>query len=89
MAIVEQQQERPEAAAGIRRDRGKTLSILWVFATINYLYCDGESGVRGQLAGAAEQHELRFTTPISRSEWSECHIQPDRHGHRQSGGDYE
>ena len=40
MGTVEQQQERPEAAAGIRRDRGKTLSILWVFATVNYLYCD-------------------------------------------------
>ena len=40
MGTVEQQQERPEAAAGIRRDRGKTLSILWVFATVNYIYCD-------------------------------------------------
>jgi hypothetical protein len=40
MGTVEQQQERPEAAAGIRRDRGKTLSILWVFATVNYIFCD-------------------------------------------------
>ena len=40
MGTVEQQQERPEAAAGIRRDRGKTLSILWLFATVNYIYCD-------------------------------------------------
>ena len=39
MKAVERQ-ERPEAAAGIRRDRGKTLSILWVFATVNYIYCD-------------------------------------------------
>jgi len=40
MAIVEQQQERPDAVADIRRDRGKTLSILWVFAAVNYIYCD-------------------------------------------------
>src|SRR3974390_3417799 len=40
METAEQQQERPEAAAGIRRERGKTVSILWVFATVNYLYCD-------------------------------------------------
>jgi hypothetical protein len=40
MQTIELQQERPEAAAGIRRDRGKTLSVLWVFATVNYIYCD-------------------------------------------------
>ena len=40
MGTVEQHQERPEAAARIRRDRGKTLSILWVFAMVNYIYCD-------------------------------------------------
>jgi hypothetical protein len=37
---IERQQERPEAAASVRRDRGKTLSVLWVFATVNYIYCD-------------------------------------------------
>jgi len=40
MAIVEQQQERPDAVAGIRRDRGKNLSLLWVFAAVNYIFCD-------------------------------------------------
>jgi hypothetical protein len=32
--------DRAEAVAGIRGDRGKTLSILWLFATVNYIYCD-------------------------------------------------
>jgi hypothetical protein len=41
MGTVEKQQERPHTTAATgRRDRGTTLSILWVFATVNYIYCD-------------------------------------------------
>jgi hypothetical protein len=40
LETVEQPVEHAEAAAGVLRDRGKTLSILWVFATVNYIYCD-------------------------------------------------
>jgi hypothetical protein len=40
MTTIEGHHARPEARANNRRDRGKTLSILWMFATLNYLYCD-------------------------------------------------
>jgi hypothetical protein len=40
MATIEQQLDRNVAGADARRDRGKTLSILWVFVTVNYIYCD-------------------------------------------------
>jgi len=50
---------RAEAAPAVRhhkRDRQSTLSILWIFATLNYLYCDVASLMdrkllRGYLAG--------------------------------------
>jgi hypothetical protein len=37
---VEQRQLQPGATEGLRRERGKILSALWVFVTVNYIYCD-------------------------------------------------